>query len=60
MAEIAARFSEEDLTRYLQLSLDLFRDLQFSLQPRFHLEMGLVRRRQTAGSPRLGGNPRER
>jgi DNA polymerase III subunit gamma/tau len=43
MAEIAARFSEEDLTRYLQLSLDLFKDLQFSLQPRFHLEIGLVR-----------------
>jgi DNA polymerase-3 subunit gamma/tau len=43
MAEIAQRFSEEDLTRYLQLSLDLFHDLQFSLQPRFHLELGLVR-----------------
>src|SRR5271157_3144232 len=43
LAEIAAGFSEEDLTRYLQLSLDLFRDLQFSLQPRFHLELGLVR-----------------
>ena len=43
MVEIAAKFSEEDLTRYLQLSLDLFRDLQFSLQPRFHLEIGLVR-----------------
>src|ERR1017187_8497745 len=43
LAEIAAAFSEEDLTRYLQLSLDLFRDLQFSLQPRFHLEIGLVR-----------------
>ena len=43
LAEIAARFSEEDLTRYLQLSLDLFSDLQFSLQPRFHLEIGLVR-----------------
>jgi DNA polymerase III subunit gamma/tau len=43
MAGIAAQFSEEDLTRYLQLSLDLFRDLQFSLQPRFHLEIGLVR-----------------
>ena len=43
LAEIAAQFSEEDLTRYLQLSLDLFRDLQFSLQPRFHLEIGLVR-----------------
>jgi len=42
-AEIAAGFSEEDLTRYLHLSLDLFRDLQFSLQPRFHLEIGLVR-----------------
>jgi DNA polymerase-3 subunit gamma/tau len=43
LAEIAAQFSEEDLSRYLQLSLDLFRDLQFSLQPRFHLEIGLVR-----------------
>jgi DNA polymerase III subunit gamma/tau len=43
LCEIAAGFSEEDLTRYLQLSLDLFRDLQFSLQPRFHLEIGLVR-----------------
>jgi len=43
LAEIAAKFSEEDLTRYLQLSLDVFKDLQFSLQPRFHLEIGLVR-----------------
>jgi len=43
LATAAAKFSEEDLTRYLQLSLDLFRDLQFSLQPRFHLELGLVR-----------------
>jgi DNA polymerase III subunit gamma/tau len=43
LAETAARFSEEDLTRYLQLSLDLFRDLQASLQPRLHLEIGLLR-----------------
>ena len=43
MAQIAAQFSEEDLTRYLPLSLDLFSDLQASLQPRFHLEIGLVR-----------------
>ena len=43
LAEVAARFSEEDLTRYLHLSLELFRDLQFSLQPRFHLEIGLLR-----------------
>ncbi len=40
---ISSTFSEEDLTRYLQLSLDLFKDLQYSLQPRFHLELGLVR-----------------
>jgi DNA polymerase-3 subunit gamma/tau len=43
LAAIAVGFSEEDLTRYLQLSLDLFKDLQYSLQPRFHLEIGLVR-----------------
>ncbi len=43
MAAMAAAFSEEDLTRYLQLSLDLFRDLQASLQPRFHLEIGLLK-----------------
>jgi DNA polymerase-3 subunit gamma/tau len=43
MAEIAGSFSEEDLTRYLALSLDLFKDLQTSLQPRFHMEIGLVR-----------------
>ncbi|HTP89306.1 MAG TPA: DNA polymerase III subunit gamma/tau [Bryobacteraceae bacterium] len=39
----AAQFSEEDLTRYLQLTLDLFKDLQFSLQPRLHLEIGLMK-----------------
>jgi len=43
MGRIAAAFSEEDLTRYLQLALDLFRELQFSLQPRFHLEIGLLK-----------------
>ncbi|HZL55783.1 MAG TPA: DNA polymerase III subunit gamma/tau [Bryobacteraceae bacterium] len=43
MTSIAGGFAEEDLTRYLQLSLDLFRDLQFSLQPRFHLEIGLLK-----------------
>jgi DNA polymerase III subunit gamma/tau len=43
MAEIAAQFSEEDLTRYLSLTLEVFKDMQFSLQPRFHLEIGLVR-----------------
>ncbi len=43
LSQAAAGFSEEDLTRYLQLTLDLFKDLQFSLQPRLHLELGLVR-----------------
>ncbi len=43
LAEIATGYSEEDLTRYLQLTLDLFKDLQFSLQPRLHLEIGLLR-----------------
>ena len=43
LAEAGSPFSEEDLTRYLQLALELFRDLQSSLQPRFHLEMGLLR-----------------
>ena len=43
LGRIAAGFTEEDLTRYLQLALDLFSDLQFSLQPRFHLEIGLLK-----------------
>ncbi|HLK19587.1 MAG TPA: DNA polymerase III subunit gamma/tau [Bryobacteraceae bacterium] len=43
LAEIANGYTEEDLTRYLQLTLDLFKDLQFSLQPRLLLEVGLLR-----------------
>ena len=43
LVEVASGFSEDDLTRYLQLTLDLFKDLQFSLQPRLHLEIGLLR-----------------
>src|SRR5689334_18469665 len=43
LLEIATGFSEEDLTRYLQIVLDLFKDLQTSLQPRLHLEIGLLR-----------------
>jgi len=43
MREAAAKFSEEDLTRFLQISLDLFAEVQSSLQPRFHLELGLMR-----------------
>ena len=43
LASIAEGFSEEDLTRYLRLTLDMFTDLQTSLQPRLHLEVGLLR-----------------
>jgi DNA polymerase-3 subunit gamma/tau len=43
LIEAARQFTEDDLTRDLKLSLDLFRDLQSSLQPRLHLEMGLLR-----------------
>ena len=43
LAQTAAGFSEEDLTRYLQLTLELFKDLQFAPQPRLHVEMGLLR-----------------
>ncbi len=39
----AQSFSEEDLTRYLNLSLDLYKNLQSSLQPRLHLELGLIK-----------------
>jgi DNA polymerase-3 subunit gamma/tau len=43
LVTVSNSFTEEDLTRSLKLSLDLFRDLQESLQPRLHLEMGLLR-----------------
>jgi DNA polymerase-3 subunit gamma/tau len=39
----AANFSEEDLTRCLTLSLELYKNLQSSLQPRLHLELGLIK-----------------
>ncbi len=40
---IAQWFSEEDLTRYFNLSLDVYKNLQTSLQPRLHLELGLIK-----------------
>jgi len=43
MSATAEKFSELDLTRYLQLTLNLFSDLQHSLQPRLHMELGLIR-----------------
>ncbi len=43
LLETAKLFSEEDLTRYLNLTLELYKALQTSLQPRLHLELGLLK-----------------
>jgi len=42
-AEALEQFSREDLTRYVQLLLDLYRDLQHAPQPRFRTEIGLLK-----------------
>lgn len=43
LLETARSFSEEDLTRYLSLSLESYKALQTSQQPRLHLELGLIK-----------------
>jgi DNA polymerase III subunit gamma/tau len=43
LRETAQQFSEDDLTRFLNLTLATYQDLQTSLQPRLHLELGLVK-----------------
>ncbi len=43
LTELAALFSEEDLTRFFQILLRVEGELRFSLAPRFHLEMGLLK-----------------
>jgi DNA polymerase-3 subunit gamma/tau len=43
LLEVAGWFTEEDLTRYLNLTLDLYKTLQESLQPRLHMELGLIK-----------------
>ncbi|MCC6264242.1 MAG: DNA polymerase III subunit gamma/tau [Bryobacterales bacterium] len=43
LVSISERFSERDLTRYLNIMLEVFGQLQHSLQPRFQLELGLMR-----------------
>ncbi len=42
-ARTAALFSEEELTRHLQLLLRTFDDLSFRQEQRFHLELGLLK-----------------
>jgi DNA polymerase-3 subunit gamma/tau len=42
-ARHAAGFSEQDLIRYFDMLLRLENDLRWTAQPRFHLEVGLVK-----------------
>jgi DNA polymerase III subunit gamma/tau len=43
IAKAAARFTEEDLTRFFQILLQTDEDLRRKPDPRVHLEMGLLR-----------------
>jgi len=43
LARAAALFSEEDLTRFFQILLQIDDDLRHKPDPRLHLEMGLLR-----------------
>lgn len=43
LEELARQFSEEDLSRFFQIMLHTEAELRYSLQPRFHLELGLMK-----------------
>ena len=43
VARVADRFSEEDLTRFMQIMLRTHSDLGYKQEQRFHLELGLLK-----------------
>src|SRR5580700_8918199 len=43
VSRVAERFSEEDLTRFLQIMLRTHSDLGYEQEQRFHLELGLLK-----------------
>ena len=43
LGELAKLFSEEDLTRFFQILLHTEAELKYSREPRFHLELGLMK-----------------
>jgi DNA polymerase-3 subunit gamma/tau len=43
LADLAQLFSEEDLARFFELLLRVDSEMRYSLQPRFHLELGLMK-----------------
>jgi DNA polymerase-3 subunit gamma/tau len=43
VARVAERFSEEDLTRFLQILLRAYNDISYRADQRFHLELALLK-----------------
>jgi DNA polymerase III subunit gamma/tau len=43
LGRLAKLFSEEDLTRFLQILLRTESELRYALDPRFHLELGMLK-----------------
>jgi DNA polymerase-3 subunit gamma/tau len=43
LAALAAGFSEEDLMRFLEILLQLHQQLRYAMEPRFALELGLLK-----------------
>lgn len=43
LTEMAQPFSEESLMRYLEILLGLYQELRYSLEPRFQMELGLLK-----------------
>ena len=43
LTELAGAFSQEDLTRFLQILLRAQSQVRYSLEPRFHLELALMK-----------------
>ncbi len=55
LADLAELFSEEDLSRFFQILLRTEGELRYSLQPRFHLELGLMKMAHTRKLASLEG-----
>ncbi len=43
LAELAERFSEEDLARFFQILIHAESEMRYALNPRFHLELALLK-----------------
>ena len=43
LAALAANFSEEDLMRFLDILLALHQQLRYTMEPRFYMELGLLK-----------------